>query len=94
MMVSFEKGGFSHYPFVSMTQGNGIVEFFKGGSIVQYFSKTSCGMSGGSIEFHDKIVGSDYLRSRFDIFISSIEACIMLGMRKKGFQTVYCLQNR
>ena len=40
-----------------MTKGDKIVEFFQKGTMVQYLSQTSGGMSGGSIEFENKIVG-------------------------------------
>jgi len=51
------KGKSSHYPFVSLTTGDEIVEFLKDGRMVQYFAQTAVGMSGGSIEFDNKIIG-------------------------------------
>ena len=92
----FEKGKCSHYPFVSFTEGEDIVQFYKGGSIVQYFSKTEGGMSGGSIEFDNKIVGN-FSHSIFFLMqgprIFFVEACIMLVTIKKVIPTVYCLHN-
>jgi len=58
------SGKFSHYPFVSLTNGDGIIEVFQNetkalqnGSMVRYRSYTSGGMSGGSVELDGKIVG-------------------------------------
>jgi len=48
---------YSHQPLVSLSKGSGIVEFGEEANTVRYHCQTHPGMSGGAVEFDNKIVG-------------------------------------